>query len=951
MQPFPSISLPLPTPGSVLHIPAGTDFSVRLVDYIETQWERTVWPEAIIFLPNRRSVQQVRDVFLTRIGKGSALLPSMVPLADIDPEALLLLQGIRPGMPPKPVMHSAQRRLLLCKQIEAFFHAQGQECSIRYALDMADSLAQLFDEAALYGIDMRALRYLVPAEFSAYWERSLAFLSIVFEHWPRIEESAGMVSYHRALVEALDTVSASWERSPPAFPVMVAGSTASQPSTARLLRAVAHAPRGVVMLPSAGVDEAYRAAIAAGHPLYHTASFSQSLEQGMPVWGGDDTTTNARYAVQAFRPIEAGQGEAFALPETLIPISCGDEWEEARVISLIVREQLQEDMQRIMVVSPDRAILRRVGIALLRWGIIADSSSASRLSEHPFIGWIHALLAMLEARAGAYETLAFFQHPLSFSSDDALHAHVVHNVDMQYARGMARKRGAQVLMQVLRPHVPEGFLSALQGLSRLSEKGGSLSAWVQALLACATACAADAAFDDTLGALFDSLVSQSEREDIDAEELWLLIEHVADVPWFSGRGAKAHPRVFLHTPIEARLQPAECVILAGLNEDVWPRLSISPWLNQAMRAKVGLPTYAHELSLQVHDFLMLASHPLVFLTRSERTQHAVTSPSRWWQRLLLVQAQPELSSFHRRSAARYLAWARHMDIPEHYIPAEAPKPNPAAHLRPRSLRATQMRDLITNPYAVYARSILGLEPLDEIDREPDGMVLGDLMHRLLEKLGAQDTVSDADIEALVDGVLGQYGQSGRGQVLWRARLIRGAHFFLVEHLKRRGLLTDTGSEVPMEFSLPVGGEHILFRGRADRTEHYRDGHRSIVDFKTGDSGLSEKRVLEGEEPQLSLYHMAEVQARTGEAFEEELGNVSLAYWVMPHGADAGSVIETPLLGAEEVQRILARFTQVAGHYLTTENPMLYAPSMKAGRYDYSTLARAAEWGGPDSAED
>lgn len=942
-----SQNLPL---SSVFHVGAGEDFVQCLLQYVGTHWPRSQWAEAIIFLPNRRSVKLVREAFLEDIGEGSALLPSLVPLADIDVEALLLLQSVRAEAPPKPILSPVQRRIILAKQVEIFIRAQGQACNVRYALDMADSLAQLYDESIRYGVEMRNVRYLVDGAFSAYWQKSAEFLELVFTHWPRIQADMGSISHAEALVHALARISESWERSPPSFPVMVAGSTGSQPATAKLLKVVSGLPAGVILLPSAAGAE--KDAVPLGHPLYHVSALSRRIMGDVPwQWlGTHSINMNAHYVRRAFDVDSSVTSHPMAMPDTLIPIDCADEWEEARVISLIIRDKISTPNTKVMVVSPDRATLTRIAHALTRWGVTADSSGASDLNQHPFMRWVQSLLAMVQYHGAALESLAFFQHPLTFSVDATTHARVLRLIDTHYARGIARQRGVHVLSRLLAEDASlYAFSVSLSKLEQCNRRKVNLHQWANTIMEVAHTCGADSAFDSVLESLFASVLSAADSDVLDAEEYALLLSHACEMPWFK-HDQRPHPHIFLHTPIEARLQTADFVILAGLNEEVWPRLPKSPWLNQAMRSALGLPTHAHELSLQSHDFMMLASHEHVFLTRPARVLQQLMSPSRWWQRLMLMRSED--GPVNGDCALRYLSWARDMDKADTYVPDSFPLPNPPVHVRPRLLWATHMQDLLFNPYAIYARFILALEPLDDIDREMDASFLGVLMHDVLEKAGNNfNALTDADVVALVEDAIASYQMTGKIQIFWRERLLRGVHFFMSEHRARLPETVSVESEADMHLDLQIDNEVVRFRGRADRIEHRRDGSSAIVDFKTGGADFSQSKVRSGELPQLSLYHMADTQKRCGSGFSEHLGNVSLGYWVMPHGPDAGKIKEVAMLATDEMKATLERFTLVCRHYLMQSNPMLYAPTGKQMRYDYSALARAAEWGGPELVED
>src|SRR3546814_16731757 len=63
-----------------------------------------------------------------------------------------------------------------------------------------------------------------------------------------------------------------------------------------------------------------------------------------------------------------------------------------------------------------------------------------------------------------------------------------------------------------------------------------------------------------------------------------------------------HPRIFIWGLLEARLQHADLMILAGLNEGTWPALPTpDPWLAPRIRAELGLPSLERRIGLSAHD--------------------------------------------------------------------------------------------------------------------------------------------------------------------------------------------------------------------------------------------------------------------------------------------------------------------------------------------------------------
>jgi inactivated superfamily I helicase len=96
----------------------------------------------------------------------------------------------------------------------------------------------------------------------------------------------------------------------------------------------------------------------------------------------------------------------------------------------------------------------------------------------------------------------------------------------------------------------------------------------------------------------------------------------------------SHGRIMIWGTLEARVQGADLVILAGLNEGTWPETPApDPWLNRQMRLRVGLLLPERRIGLSAHDFQQAVAAREVWLTRSIRSDDAETVPSRWVNRL------------------------------------------------------------------------------------------------------------------------------------------------------------------------------------------------------------------------------------------------------------------------------------------------------------------------------
>ncbi|MCB1408652.1 MAG: hypothetical protein KDK22_03505, partial [Rhodobacteraceae bacterium] len=79
---------------------------------------------------------------------------------------------------------------------------------------------------------------------------------------------------------------------------------------------------------------------------------------------------------------------------------------------------------------------------------------------------------------------------------------------------------------------------------------------------------------------------------------------------------------------------ADLVILAGLNEGIWPAApEPDPWLSRQMRHRLGLLSPERQIGLSAHDFQQAAGAAQVVFSRALRDDESETVPSRWLSRL------------------------------------------------------------------------------------------------------------------------------------------------------------------------------------------------------------------------------------------------------------------------------------------------------------------------------
>ncbi|GAD60674.1 hypothetical protein MBEBAB_2924 [Brevundimonas abyssalis TAR-001] len=96
--------------------------------------------------------------------------------------------------------------------------------------------------------------------------------------------------------------------------------------------------------------------------------------------------------------------------EGLTAVTARTEEAAAALAAVLMREGVETAGQTVALVTPDPLFARRVQARLGRWGLMADSSAGSPLSETP-AGVRLAQLAQLAKAFGAVPLLAILKHP------------------------------------------------------------------------------------------------------------------------------------------------------------------------------------------------------------------------------------------------------------------------------------------------------------------------------------------------------------------------------------------------------------------------------------------------------------------------------------------------------------------------------------------------------------
>jgi ATP-dependent helicase/nuclease subunit B len=944
--------------------------------------------QGILLVPNNRAARAIQDAFVRRSG-GGLLLPRLVPVGD--PELYERIGGmLEPldGEPVPPAIEPTRRLMLLGRLVQ-----RHRRCDAAEALRLAEELGRTLDQLLIEEIEPARLKDFTKdlPDLSIHWQKSLDQLQLILADWPAELARRGRIDLTRRRNLLLDAVAARWRTRPPCGFVCAAGITTAAPAVARLLGVVARLEEGSVVLP--GLDLALpeqewralgphepdegtgrRRPSIETHPQFHLKLLLDRMSVGrgeFAPWrrggGRDAPAARSRAIAHAMTPPAfTGKWQDLKPAERRLTgvrtLELADPAEEAQTIALALREALEEPGRTAALVTPDRNLARRVSAHLRRWGIEADDSAGRPLAQTAPGTLLLAAAHAAAERFAPVPLLALLKHPLVMARGDRLGwldgvrlldrmlrgprpAAGLDGIGAQLAGGDEREAGLRAdaagwwadVMPLLRP------------LERAAEDADTLADLLAALRAAVTALAGDAAWARPEGRAAAQLLADNEAaagegpERVAAAELPALLAHLL--------GSEAvrppygqHPRLFIWGLLEARLQQADLLVLGGLNEGTWPALPApDPWLAPRLRAELGLPSLERRIGLAAHDFASALGAPRVLVTRARRDARAPAIASRFWLRLDAM-----TGGVTRAPALR--KWARAIDRPAAHKPASRPAPAPDPAERPRKISVTEVDRLKADPYAFYARKMLGLMALDPVDADPTAAWRGSAVHAVLEAWMKEDECDPAKLRARADALLEAQAAHPLMRALWQPLLSEAIDFIAgqVEANQKEGrrpLAAERWGEIVLA--------GVTLGGKFDRIDRLADGGLAIVDYKTGQPP-KKKAVGAGYSLQLGLLGLIAEQ----KGFQGIEGAAAcFEYWSLarcPSGERAGQrgYVASPIGGrngldaAEFTALAAAHFSAAAETWLTGAEPFTAKLHPEYAPYgDYDQLMRLDEWYG------
>lgn len=956
----------------------GVDFPVAVLRGLEHRLKNAppeAWARVTILVNTQRMARRLRELF----DAGPArLLPRIQMLTDLD--------RLLPGAPLPPSPSGLRRRLELVTLIAKLIEAQPDLAAKSASFDLADSLATLIDEMQGEGVSPHDIARLDVTDQSGHWARAQQFIGIAQTY---IDVSENALDPEARQRETVLRLAAFWADTPPPDPILIVGSTASRGTTQLLMQAIAKLPQGAAILPGFDFDMPRDVWDKMGdettgedHPQFRFLKLARSLDVTTDVvapWSNDTPPSQARNRLvslalrpapvtDAWRREGPGLSDLSGATEEITLIEADTPRAEAIAIAMRLREAA-ETGQRAALITPNRMLTRQVTAALDRWDILPDDSAGTPLQLSPPGRFLRHTAALFEQQLDAEALLTLLKHPLTHSGG----ARNTHQLNTQRLELQMRRDGLPY------PNPVNLVACALKSAkSDAAEVEGwaawvaetvcdqavtvnlPLTEWVTRHLALSEALAAgqDPTSDSELWQkkagqaarkIMDDFQSQAEfGDEMSASDYAALVGAILSKGEVRDRDTP-YSGVMIWGTLEARVQGADLVILAGLNDGTWPEPPTpDPWLNRKMRLDAGLLLPERRIGLSAHDFQQAIAAPEVWLTRSIRSDDAETVPSRWVNRLsnllsgLGSLGGPDAWAAMQARGAHWLALARQLDAAPEQPRAQRPAPCPPVSARPRRFTVTEIQTLIRDPYAIYAKHCLRLRALRPLVQTPDALLRGILSHEVMEVFvkATLDHPKSLRVDNLMqhaEHILARDVPWPAARALWLARFGRAAPWIVETEAVRQSIATPFAFEDTAVGRLDLPSIGTAIEGRADRIDVDGDGQAILYDYKTGSPPTKDQQ--KHFDKQL-LIEAAMVEEGGFETLGARI--VRSAQFI---GIGSKPKVEDASIVDEPTRQVIAELVSLLGAYLEPDKGYTSRRALYEDRQarDFDQLARFGEW--------
>lgn len=767
-----------------------------------------------IIVPNTITCSSLQQLFLHKAENGATLLPNIMPLSAIASESDASYKIPAESI---EVISYLEQKLLLIDIILKYQGFNSKRLSLLQASYLSDQLIRLFYEISEADVDITKLPGIIEIDGAAHWIVTTDFLLYAHDLWKEAIRNNGKIdaiSHQKAMFEIEEQENKS-------ITIMV-GVVSDAKFIKQFIKHLSMSDKGVVILPP-----------------FNPAELSHELLPISPLYNIKEMIDYLGVSVSELKCLDVGQKNISAPNVQYLKVN--NFMEEAELVALLSLDARPDD--KVAIVSNNRDLVNLCEISLNKYGRHLQNMHGRPLLLTKSVDFI-LLVAEVALLKDINKFIALIKTPFLLSD-------MVYRFEIDILRRPIDdiKQLIEIVDFTEHEEMRVWFKSlwdVLIILHDFQDKKSKFIDIVDAHVKVVNLLAPDlwqGEEGEAISEFFREIIEAGSNLEFIETEFYpdLIRQLISPAKFFP----KMNSNIVAISPRDAALLNYDRMIIMDCNEGSFPRdKMVDPWMNDKMRSSVGLSVGDKAIGLSHYYFSLLVQKKEVYITRALSPKSGDNIESRFLSELLLK---------HKSNLPKY-DWTAAV---KNTFASEV-KSNPealgVAKNFVHNISATNIELLMRNPYGFYAKRILNLSKLDDINREVSMADFGTIIHNIIALYTENYDIKiiDKHQQMLEIGrkVFDEFYSHKKSRSWWQ-KFVNIAESFIKWDEARRPELEKVYAEIYGEVILNISGHNVKVTAIADRVELTKDGDLRILDYKTGvvptkqdvNSGLSPQLIV------------------------------------------------------------------------------------------------------------